>query len=148
LPEQTKTPPGHDFGHEPVWRAAVIGRIVSLVFTFAAAAVMVTLAVANRHDARLVLDPFNPKAPVVAVHLPFFVYLFTMLAIGVIVGSMATWMSQGKWRRIARTRTQEAMRWRSEAERLTRERDATVASAARGGEPTRSDDRQLAVARS
>ena len=123
----------------------MIGRIVTLILSFAAAALLVTIAVANRHDARLVLDPFNPKNPVLAVELPFFVYLLGLLIAGVVVGSLATWMTQGKWRRIARTRTQEAMRWRSEAERLTRERDASVA-ASRGSSGARTESRQLAVA--
>lgn len=92
-----------------------------------AAIVLVTLAVANRHDVRLVLDPFNRQAPVVYAELPFYIYLFAMLIVGVVLGSLATWISQGRWRRLVRLRTHEALRWKGEAERLMRERDATVA---------------------
>ena len=92
-----------------------------------AAVVLVTLAVANRHEVQLVLDPFNRKAPVVDVVLPFYVYLIGMLIVGVVLGSLATWMTQGKWRRMVRTRTHESLRWKGEAERLMRERDAQVA---------------------
>ena len=104
----------------------MIARVLGLLCGFVAAVLLVTLAVINRHGVRLVLDPFNPQDPVLAIDLPFYSYWFAMLIVGVMVGGFATWMSQGKWRRIARNRTQEAARWRGEAERLTRERDANV----------------------
>nr|PZN85976.1 MAG: hypothetical protein DIU57_05505 [Pseudomonadota bacterium] len=105
----------------------MIGRILGLLFGFVAAVFLVTLAVANRHTVRLVLDPFNPVDPIVALELPFYAYLFAMLIVGVILGGIATWFSQSRWRRLARNRGQDAARWRAEAERLMRERDALVA---------------------
>jgi uncharacterized integral membrane protein len=105
----------------------VVGRVVGLLVGFLFAVLLVTLAVANRHAVRLVLDPFNAQNPVIALELPFYAYLLGALIAGVVLGGIATWLSQGKWRRIARTRTQEAVRWRAEAERLIRERDASVA---------------------
>lgn len=122
----------------------MIGRILGLLFGFVAAVFLVTLAVANRHTVRLVLDPFNPLDPVLAAELPFYAFLFGMLIIGVILGGIATWMSQSRWRRLARARGQDAARWRAEAERLTRERDANLAQ--RRSLPQRSDARQLALA--
>jgi hypothetical protein len=105
----------------------VIGRVLGLMFGFAAAVILVSLAVANRHGVLMVLDPFNPQDPVIAIDLPLYAYLLAMLLFGVLLGGVATWISQGKWRRMARVRTQEALRWKAEAERLTRERDATAA---------------------
>lgn len=116
-------------------------RIFGLAAALAVAAILVTLAIANRHVVSMRLDPFNPDDPVIALALPFYAYLFTMLIVGVVVGGLATWASQGKWRRAARNRTQEALRWKAEAERLTRERDQRVAEA--GG----TAGRALAVAR-
>ncbi len=113
----------------------LLKRLVGLLFGFVAAALLITVAVANRHNVQLILDPFNPKDPVLAVTLPFFAYLFATLIAGVLVGGFATWLGQGKWRRMARNRAQEAARWKGEAERLTRERDARVTS----------ERRQLAV---
>jgi hypothetical protein len=107
----------------------VLGRIIALIFGFIAAIGLVTLAVANRHPARLVLDPFTPDNPVLAIDLPFYAYLFAMLITGVVLGGCATWFSQGKWRRTAYGRTQEAIRWKSEAERLHREREAGAQAA-------------------
>ena len=59
----------------------------------------------------------------VAVDLPFYVYLFGMLIIGALIGGIAMWFGQSKWRRMARQRAQEAAKWKGEADRLLRERD-------------------------
>jgi hypothetical protein len=112
----------------------VLRRIVWLLVAFPAAAILVTLAVANRHAARLVLDPFRPEEPVLWIDLPFYAYLLIALVIGVALGGTATWMTQSRWRRTARRRAQEALRWQAEADRLARERDQ-AAVAARQREP-------------
>jgi hypothetical protein len=121
-------------------------RIFGSIFGAAAAVVLVWLGVVNRHMVDLKLDPFDPEKPVWSIPAPLSLLLLATLILGVVVGGVATWMSQGKWRRIARNRTQEAMRWKGEAERLTRERDQRVgerpASAAAGG-----GGRQLAIAK-
>lgn len=104
-------------------------RVVWVLIAFPAAAILVTLAVANRHSARLVLDPFRPENPVIWIDLPFYAYLLGALVIGVLLGGTATWMTQSRWRRTARNRTQEAMRWQAEADRLARERDRSAESA-------------------
>jgi hypothetical protein len=104
----------------------VIGRVLGLMFGFASAVFLVTLAVSNRHGVQMVLDPFNPQDPIIAIELPFYAYLLAMLVFGVLLGGFATWFSQAKWRRAARVRAQEASRWKAEAERLSRERDASA----------------------
>ena len=106
-------------------------RIFWLLIAIPAAVVLVTLAVANRHEVRLVLDPFRPDAPVVSLLLPFYGYLFVAMLIGVIVGGVAMWASQRRWRKAARLKAKEATRWHAEADRLTRERDAQAAGAAK-----------------
>jgi len=88
--------------------------------------VILALAVANRHEVSLVLDPFNREQPALYITLPFFIFLLIMLAFGTFLGGTASWLSQGKWRKTARQRTQEAMRWKAEAERLTKERDENI----------------------
>lgn len=104
----------------------MLRRILWLLTAFPAAALLITLAVANRHSVRLVLDPFRPETPVLSIVLPFYAYLFGALLIGVVLGGTATWLSQGRWRRTARQRTGDAKRWQMEADRLMRERDAEV----------------------
>ena len=98
-----------------------------------AAIILLTLAVMNRHGVRLVLDPFRPDEPVLSLVLPFYAYLIGMLVIGIVIGGLATWVTQARWRRTARRRAAEAQRWQSEADRLARERQAAIAT-----------DRQLA----
>lgn len=110
----------------------MLKRILTLLIAFPVAALLITLAVANRHSVDLVLDPFRPEAPVLALSLPFYVYLFGMLILGVMLGGMATWVSQARYRRQARQRGAEARRWQAEADRLSRERDADVAARSRG----------------
>ena len=63
---------------------------------------LVTLAVVNRHEVRLVLDPFRPETPVLSLVLPFYAYLFITLLLGVLLGGTAMWLSQARWRRNAR----------------------------------------------
>ena len=105
----------------------MLNRIVTLVVAFPVAILLVAVAVINRHEVRMVLDPFKPQAPSLAVELPFYFYLFGALFLGVIVGGVAVWLGQGRWRRTARVRAQEGRRWQSEADRLAQERDAEVA---------------------
>ncbi len=104
----------------------MLRRIAWIVIAFPAAVVLVTLAIANRHSVQLVLDPFRPEAPALSLMLPFYAYLFAALVAGVVLGGMATWITQRHWRRSARVKTHEARRWHAEADRLTRERDADV----------------------
>lgn len=84
----------------------MLKRISMILLALPVAVFLVTLAVANRHAVRLVLDPFRPEAPVISVELPFFAYLFGALLIGVLAGGAAVWFSQGHWRQTARVRTQ------------------------------------------
>ena len=40
--------------------------------------------------------------------MPLFIFLFVALALGMIVGSLATWVKQGRYRKLARQRGVEA----------------------------------------
>jgi len=101
---------------------------VSLFIAFPLGAVLVAIAVSNRQPVSLILDPFRPEAPALSVELPFYIYLLGALVIGVVLGGMATWLGQSRWRRTARTQGQRAQRYQAEADRLVRERDAHVAA--------------------
>ncbi len=106
----------------------MLRRIVWLLIALPAGLLLVTLAVANRHEVRLTLDPFRPEAPVLSLVLPFYAYLFGALLVGVLLGGTAMWLSQARWRRSARMQGKAAVRWQAEADRLTRERDAQAAA--------------------
>jgi uncharacterized integral membrane protein len=104
----------------------VLRRILWFPIALVSAALLVTLAVANREPVRLVLDPFKPDAPVIFMTLPLYAYLLGALIAGVMMGGAAVWLGQGRWRKTARVKTQDAMRWQAEADRLVRERDVNV----------------------
>jgi uncharacterized integral membrane protein len=109
----------------------MLRRFVWILVAFPAAVLLLTLAVANRHGVRLVLDPFRSDEPVLYLVLPFYAYLFGVLLLGIAIGGLATWVAQARWRRTARRRAAEAQRWQAEADRLSRERQAQIATAGR-----------------
>ena len=106
----------------------MLRRIASLLVAFPLGVLIVALAVSNRHPVQLILDPFRPEAPALSVVLPFYAYVLGALVLGVILGGMATWFSQGRWRKTARAQGQRAARYEAEAERLARERDLSVSA--------------------
>ena len=109
----------------------MLRRFVWVLVAFPVAVLLLTLAVANRHGVRLVLDPFRSDEPVLFLVLPFYAYLFGVLLLAIVIGGLAVWVTQARWRRTARRRAAEAQRWQAEADRLTRERQAQVATAGR-----------------
>jgi uncharacterized integral membrane protein len=94
-------------------------RFLLIVVFVPLAVILIALAVANRGLSAFTLDPFNPGNPALTVELPLFVLLFAALAIGLIVGSAATWLKQGRYRKLARQRSQEAQILRQSAQRAT-----------------------------
>ena len=108
----------------------MLRRIVSLLIAFPLGAALVAIAVSNRHPVQLILDPFRPENPALSLQLPFYAYLLGALVTGVILGGIATWVGQSRWRHTARTQGRRAARFEAEADRLSRERDAHVTSSA------------------
>ena len=86
----------------------MINRLVLVAILVPIAIVLIALAVANRTGVAFTLDPFNPGNPALTVQLPLFVLLFLAVAIGVLIGSCATWLKQGRYRKLARQRSAEA----------------------------------------
>ena len=89
---------------------------------------LTALAVANRKPTTLVLDPLGGVDPRLAVDVPLFLLMLGALALGLLIGGLATWLGQGKWRRIARQRGQESTHWRRQADRLEKELEAVDAT--------------------
>jgi uncharacterized integral membrane protein len=90
---------------------------------------LITLAVVNREPTNLVLDPFTGSGA--ALQAPLFVFLLGAFALGLLVGGVATWLRQGKWRKTAREGARETRELRRQADRLERELEGTSASADR-----------------
>lgn len=80
----------------------MLNRLVTVLILIPLAIVLVALAVANRAPVTFTIDPFNPGNPGLTLSLPLFVLLFAALALGLVVGSLATWFRQGRYRKAAR----------------------------------------------
>jgi uncharacterized integral membrane protein len=81
----------------------MLNRLVTVLVLIPLAIVLVALAVANRASVAFTIDPFNPGNPGLTTSLPLFVLLFAALALGLVVGSLATWFRQGRYRKAAST---------------------------------------------
>lgn len=86
----------------------MLNRFVLIAVFVPLAIILVALAVANRAPAAFTLDPFNPGNPALTWQLPLFVLLFAAIVAGMVIGSFATWLKQGRYRKLARQRSQEA----------------------------------------
>ena len=80
--------------------------------------VLATLMVINRHSVGFVYNPFVAKEFAQKIEMPFFFYLLGALIVGTIIGGMATWFAQGRWRKAARKRSREAHELRKKADDL------------------------------
>ena len=92
-------------------------KIINLLVLLPLGIVLIVLSVANRQPVSLALNPFRPDDGLLSVSAPFFVFLFLAAIIGVLIGSFATWLAQGKHRKRARVEAREAVRWHAEADR-------------------------------
>ncbi len=95
-------------------------KIVSALIVVPLAAVIIVFAVANRHSVTVSFDPFSSTSPAYAATLPLFVVIFTVLIIGVLVGGIAAWIGQAKWRRAARRRDADVRVLHQELETIRR----------------------------
>src|SRR5688500_14811950 len=95
----------------------MLNRFMLIAVFVPLAIILIALAVANRGAASFTLDPFNPCNPALTWQMPLFVLLFAAIALGMIVGSLATWVKQGRYRKLARQRSQEAEMLRQAAAR-------------------------------
>ena len=107
----------------------MIKRVVNILVLIPIAIVLIVLSVANRQSVTLALNPFRPEDTVLSVTAPFFVYLFLAVIFGLVVGALATWFAQGKYRKRARMEAIEASKWHTEAEKH-RTRAEAIASQA------------------
>jgi len=107
-----------------VWR-----KLILVLVVIPLAVVLIALAVVNRKPALLVLDPLGGTEPGLSLEAPLCLFLLGAFAFGLVVGGVATWFGQSKWRRVAREETRQARDWRRQADRLEKElegRDDTV----------------------
>ena len=70
--------------------------------------VIVMFAVANREVIAVSFDPFDTAQPAFALKMPLFMLIFALVTLGVLVGGIAAWLRQQKWRTRARRAEAEA----------------------------------------
>lgn len=77
-------------------------RALSVLIGLPLCIIVVALAVANRRPVPVSLDPFSPDTSALTFQVPLFVLIFGALILGVVLGGMASWLGQGRFRREAR----------------------------------------------
>ncbi len=81
---------------------SILRKIVMAIIVVPLAVVIIAFAVANRQTVTVSFDPFSTVSPAYATTLPLFVVVFAVLILGVLIGGIAAWIRQSKWRRTAR----------------------------------------------
>lgn len=77
-------------------------KFVGLAIYLPIAIILIALAVANRRWVPFSLDPFNADNSALTFEAPLFVLLFLVLVLGMFLGSIATWLRQAPYRKMAR----------------------------------------------
>ena len=98
----------------------MIRRIVTALILLPLAIVVISVAVANRQSVVVSFDPFDQAHPALTRALPLYLLMLMLLIGGVVVGGIAAWLRQGKWRRAARRADAQARELRAEVDRLKR----------------------------
>lgn len=91
-------------------------RLTTFLIMLPLAVLLILFGVANRELVQVSLDPVTTDTPLYALQMPLFVALFAALMLGVLIGGVAVWFTQGSHRKQAREK-------RAEASKLARERD-------------------------
>ena len=93
--------------------AIVMRKFIAIAVLVPLAILIVMFAVANREIITVSFDPFDSVAPALAFKMPLFMLIFALVTVGVVVGGIAAWLKQHKWRMRARRAEAEARDLRS-----------------------------------
>jgi uncharacterized integral membrane protein len=80
----------------------LLRAIVAAIVLVPLAVIIIAFAVANRATVTLSFDPFSGNNPAATVSLPLYALIIVLLIIGVLIGGIASWARQGRWRGAAR----------------------------------------------
>ncbi len=95
-------------------------RFIKILFLVLLALPAIALLAANRHDVIIYLDPFagpTPEGTQITVQL--FIVIGVAIMVGVIFGSVVTYVEQGRNRRAARRARGEVVSLRAQVARLS-----------------------------
>jgi hypothetical protein len=97
-------------------------RLLLAIVMLLGAAALVAFAVANRAPVHVSFDPFDPTDPAYVVkNVPLWMVSFAVLCLGVAIGGVVSWLSEGKRRRHRRRLEAELARVRADFDRARRE---------------------------
>lgn len=88
-------------------------KFVAGIILIPLSVVIVMFAVANREIISVSFDPFDPAQPAFMLKMPLFILIFVLVGTGVVVGGVAAWLKQHKWRIRARRAEAEARELRT-----------------------------------
>jgi uncharacterized integral membrane protein len=88
-------------------------KFIAIVVLVPLALLIVMFAVANRETITVSFDPFDPAQPALSLKMPLFLLIFALVGLGVLVGGIAAWMRQSRWRMRARRAEAEARELRT-----------------------------------
>jgi uncharacterized membrane protein YciS (DUF1049 family) len=99
----------------------MIRKIVSFLILVPLALVLVALSIANKQPVTVSFDPFSAGAPAFTLKASLYVVAFVLLIAGVVIGGIAAWIVQRRWRRAARHAQAELRDARNEIDTLRRD---------------------------
>src|SRR5215213_11385505 len=88
--------------------AIAMRKAIAIAILVPLAILIVMFAVANREVITVSFDPFDSVTPALAFKMPLFMLIFALVGVGVVVGGIASWLRQHKWRMRARRAEAEA----------------------------------------
>jgi uncharacterized integral membrane protein len=98
----------------------VFRKVVAALILVPLAVLIIAFAVVNRQVVTVSLDPFSADRPAAVLTLPLFALVIVLLILGIMIGGIAAWLRQTKWRRIARRLEREVAELHGKLESLRR----------------------------
>lgn len=98
-------------------------KIIRFVILLPLLVLLLVFALANRVAVTIIFDPFGLTEPPLSFTAPLFVLLFITLALGVFLGGIAMWFSEGRHRRAARIHLRDLEKHQREINELRREQN-------------------------
>ena len=103
----------------------MIRKLITALILVPLAVGFAAFAVANRQMVVISFDPFDQAHPAFVLSAPLFALILTLVIGGVVIGGVAAWLRQSKWRRAARLADTQARDLRTELDRLKRSMGAS-----------------------
>ena len=96
----------------------MVRKLVFWLVLMPLAIIILMFAVANRELVTVSFDPFNSTSPAASITLPLFVLIFALVVLGVIIGGVASWLRQSRYRKAARRADSDVYHLRREIQTL------------------------------